>query len=103
MKRMYQQGDVILIRSDVTVLKEDCKVLKHTRLAEGEATGHYHEAVGEDVELIVVGDTWYLSAPNGAEVTHQEHDTITVPPGTYERRIVQEYDHFTEEARDVVD
>jgi hypothetical protein len=44
-----------------------------------------------------------LAAPSGTSVTHQEHATVLVPPGNYDRSIVQEFDHFTEEAREVVD
>lgn len=76
------------------------KKLAHTRLAEGEHTGHYHEAVGDGVALY---DTGEFDAPNGAQVTHQEHQTITLPPGNYVRLVVQEYDHFAEEARNVAD
>jgi hypothetical protein len=76
------------------------KKLPHTRLAEGEATGHFHSASGEGVALY---DDFTLDAPHGAEVTHQEHLPVTLPPGQYTRLIVREYDHFAEEARNVVD
>ena len=76
------------------------KKLPHTRLAEGEVTGHYHEAVGEGCVLY---DDWTLDAPKGCEVTHQEHDVIKIPEGEYERSIVQEFDHAEEEAREVID
>jgi hypothetical protein len=74
--------------------------LERAILAEGEMTGHYHEAHGDGVALY---DDGTLEAPHGAEVTHQEHLPVVIPPGTYERSIVQEYDHFAEEARPVVD
>jgi hypothetical protein len=71
------------------------KRLPHTRLAVGEATGHHHSAAGPDVALYETApDTLYLSAPSGAEVTHPEHRTVTLPPGEYDRLIVREYDHF---------
>jgi hypothetical protein len=76
------------------------KQLPHNRLAEGEHTGHYHEAIGDGVALY---DDWVLEAPSGAEVHHQEHKPITLPPGDYRRSIVQEFDHFAEEARNVAD
>lgn len=78
--------------------------LNHNVLAEGEVTGHSHRATGEDVSLwngsegVIV-----LDAPLGSTVVHEEHGPITLPPGRYVRRIVQEYDHFAEEARNVVD
>lgn len=78
------------------------KKLTHRRLAEGEATGHFHEAVnavlyGNDEE------PERFEAPCGTDVTHQEHDTVSLPPNNYTRSIVQEYDHVEEEAKDVVD
>ncbi len=76
------------------------KKLDQAILASGEHTGHFHEAQGEGVALF---DDGVLEAPHGAEVTHQEHAPVTVPPGTYERSIVVEYDHFLEEYRNVAD
>ena len=76
------------------------KKLERAILAHGEATGHFHEAHGDGVALYEDGT---LEAPSGALVTHQEHHVLTVPPGTYERSIVQEYDHFLEEVRNVAD
>lgn len=76
------------------------KQLDKAILAHGEHTGHFHEAHGDGVALF---DDGVLEAPHGAEVTHQEHASVTVPPGTYERSIVQEFDHFAEEARNVAD
>jgi hypothetical protein len=75
----------------------------NNHLAEGEATGHYHAAIAPDVEIYEYDGGLILAAPSGTEVTHQEHGAVLVPPGTYDRSIVREYDHFAEEAREVVD
>ena len=72
-------------------------------LAEGEVTGHYHEAIGVDVAVFGEGSGRRLEAPNGARVLHQEHKEINLPPGNYESSIVREYDHAAEEAREVAD
>lgn len=77
--------------------------LDHNHLAEGEATGHFHAALAADAALYEYEGGLMLAAPSGTEVTHQEHETVLVPPGAYDRLIVREYDHFDEEARDVVD
>jgi hypothetical protein len=80
------------------------KKLPHTRLAEGEVTGHSHRAIGTGAALYKTGaETLYLSAPVGANVVHEEHQAVTLPPGEYDRVIVLEYDHFAEESRQVVD
>ena len=76
---------------------------KNNHLAEGEATGHFHAATAPDAAIYEYDGGLLLAAPSGTPVTHQEHHTILVPPGIYDRSIVQEYDHFAEEARDVVD
>jgi len=98
---LIQQGDVLLF-SDATV-PAGASRLPHTRLAEGEVTGHCHEAVGEGIELVEKDGTLYLVAPNGGTVTHQEHAPVEIPAGTYRVGIVREYDHFAEEARQVQD
>ena len=79
------------------------KKLNHRRLAEGEVTGHFHEIQDESATLHEDGDLIQLDTPNGGKITHQEHNTITIPPGQYERSIVKEYDHQEEESRRVVD
>ena len=75
----------------------------NNHLAEGEATGHYHAAIAPDATVFEFNGGLMLAAPSGTEVTHQEHQTVLVPPGVWDRSIVQEYDHFAEEAREVVD
>jgi hypothetical protein len=84
-------------------IPKSAKRKANNHLAEGEATGHFHAATAPDVALYEHKGGLMLAAPTGTEVTHQEHNTVLVPPGNYDRSIVQEYDHFTEEAREVVD
>lgn len=79
------------------------KKLDHRKLALGEVTGHFHLAASETASLWDCDGTMVLDAPDGTDVTHQEHHTISLPPGQYERRIVREYDHWAEEAREVLD
>lgn len=82
----------------------EMKRVDNNILAEGEVTGHYHQAIGDDVSVLEMdGDTRLLTAPNGAEITHQEHNKITLPPGDYIRSIVVEHDPFAEEIRQVRD
>ena len=97
---MYQQGDVLLFR--VPAAPAGVPV-GHCVLATGEATGHQHEAIGQGVELIERDGTLFLLAPHGATVIHQEHRALTLPPGAYRVGRVREYDHFAEEARQVLD
>lgn len=86
-----------------TTIPKGAKRAKNNHLAEGEATGHFHAATALDAVVYDLPEGLVLAAPSGTPLTHQEHNTILVPPGEYDRSIVQEYDHFTEEARSVVD
>ena len=95
-----QQGDVCI---ESATIPKGAKKLPHRTLALGEATGHSHVAVAEDVTLFELNRVLYARVPNGTEVVHQEHRPVRVPPGDYTIGIVREYDHFTEEAREVVD
>lgn len=81
----------------------DGKKLDHRKLALGEATGHYHQSESETSSLWDVGGAIVLDAPDGTDVTHQEHETIVLPPGQYDRHIVREWDHFENESREVMD
>ncbi len=96
----YQQGDVCIVK--VSEIKG--KKLNHKTLATGEATGHNHTITEGDVELYEHEGTMFLRVKSEtAELTHQEHDTITLPKGDYKINIVREYNHFDEEAKRVVD
>lgn len=73
-------------------------------LAYGEVTGHVHRATAKTARVFEhEGGRRTLSAPRGTKVVHEEHKPIIVPPGEYERSIVQEFDPFAEEVREVRD
>ena len=76
---------------------------KDTNLAEGEVTGHAHRCSGVDVSVFDTEEGRLLDAPNGCEVTHEEHKTHILPPGKFDTVISQEYDPFEQEARNVAD
>ncbi|MDP6532569.1 MAG: hypothetical protein QGH89_01900 [Candidatus Marinimicrobia bacterium] len=128
----YQQGDVLLAavpeeevtnhrdRYAVRTGNEDKKII----LAEGEATGHHHrfEVASLDPGVTVTAfhskETWirrrmttaqfpeYIHIEGGsATLYHEEHNPLTLPPGTYRRSIVREFDHIggSGRSREVVD
>lgn len=101
---LYQQGDVLIEATDQAI-SSNCVPKSDCHLAEGEATGHFHEAIGDGVCVLEMpgSDDLILSAPNGCSVVHQEHARIEIPGGVFRVRIVQEFDHFREEARAVID
>ena len=91
-----------------SAIPKGAKRRPNNHLAEGEATGNYHAATAVDAAVYEISDpeipdTLALAAPSGTEVVHQEHGAILLPSGEYKRTIVREYDHFAEEARNVVD
>jgi hypothetical protein len=103
---LYQQGDVLLESAN-----EIPKVAKRVEanngnliLAEGEVTGHFHAIEAQHgVDLFKDGDNLFLSNTKTVDIKHQEHHKVCLPAGTWKVRRVQEYDHFTEEARQVKD
>jgi hypothetical protein len=68
-------------------------------LAEGETTGHAHRV---EVDVFDIGEGLReFSGPT--IVTHEEHNAFTIPMGDMVSGIVQEYDEFEQEARNVRD
>ena len=98
----FQQGDVLAFNVDD--VPGDAKKMDSLILAEGEATGHKHQVTQGLAELFETGSTKYLKVlSDEATITHEEHKPITLPKGTYRIGVVKEFDHFTEEARQVRD
>lgn len=104
---MRVQGDVFVVR--VPNIPQDAKKVKRNNrgyvLAEGEATGHAHTIVDNDVEVYEKGGILYLHIPakTGVEIIHEEHKPITVPEGDWEIGQVMEYNPFLMESRRVID
>lgn len=94
-----QQGDCLLFPAE---LPKGAKALKGAVLVEGAAGGNQHIAKGRSVKLYKANDLIYVKAGK-FQMVHPEHKSIDVPAGTYVVKGVQEYDHFAEEARRVID
>ena len=88
-------------------IPKTAKPHKNNHLAEGEVTGHFHAAVGKDVEVRTLDNRMFLQAPEGARITHQEHGDIEIPASekteAFEIQRVKEYDPFLEETKEVAD
>jgi hypothetical protein len=92
-----QQGDVLLKE---TKKPSKIKIQKTDLLWKG--ANHHHRMKGEfRIAKNEAGDTFVHS--KGATLFHEEHKDISVAPGFYQLSIVQEYDHFLEESRAVID
>jgi len=95
---MYiQQGDVLLHREDS--YPSTVEILKTDLLHKGQ--NHHHRVRGDF--KIAKNDSNTLLLSSGCELFHEEHKTLAIPEGVYRLGIVQEYDHWLEEARAVVD
>ena len=99
-KMFYQQGDVLIKK----VLEVEGQKVEHKVLAEGEVTGHAHRVIEGATDIYEHKGTLFMKVfSDEAVIAHEEHKFITVKKGNYQIDIVQEYDHFAEEARNVAD
>jgi len=100
---MLRQGDVLLL--PITEIPQAAKAVPRDRgrviLAYGEVTGHAHVIAEPSVIKLADGIAEFLDAPQGATLTHEEHDTIPIPPGRY--RIVHQREYYPSEIRRVLD
>jgi len=91
----YRQGDVLLVRVDSLPAgdRKDARGEGQIVLARGEATGHAHtiEDAPPGTEFVEIGGVCFLILTEAADLVHQEHGTITVPPGTYTVKRQREY------------
>ena len=128
----YQQGDVVMYKLSDEDFKEYSNEEKGSSysinnylgqtnskavLAFGEVTGHTHR-IEMSKMLKNAGVSLHMDynrqagvdVPNAFEVhnesvelQHEEHDTITLPPGNYVVKIVREFNHITRRAQYVAD
>jgi hypothetical protein len=103
-----RHGDVGIFT--ITSLPKDIKKARGTTIALGEATGHHHTLIKEDIGTQIVkyvqelGDKVFFEIRNGkAKLTHQEHKTIILEPGIYEVDMEREFDYFTKQINKVID
>jgi hypothetical protein len=99
---IYGHGDVRLFLLES--LPEGLEAFGKNSVAEGEVTGHAHR-VDSNAEVLVDPKTHtrYLHVVAPSNLTHEEHDTRTVPPGVYRIGIVRETDHIGKVTRRVAD
>jgi hypothetical protein len=94
---MLRQGDVLLVVADDSP-REMTEVVPERRgsrleyvLAHGEASGHAHAMVADDqvtVRRHPERGLFLVVQGGGAELRHEEHRPLPVPPGNY--RVVRQ-------------
>jgi len=102
----YQQGDVLI--NSTGAIPSGAKPVKPTAkgyvFREGEATGHAHRVADVDaIEMFEENGTIFVKVKRKADLSHEEHKTITLDPGTYEIDAINEVDHDEDEIRKVRD
>jgi hypothetical protein len=103
---MFRQGDVLI--RPVAGIPDGLKKVPLDKgrviLAYGEVTGHAHAVVG-DVEFLAADledlEQRFLRVEAEAQVVHEEHGTITLPPGNYE--VSRQREHAPEASQMVAD
>ncbi|NEQ09045.1 MAG: hypothetical protein F6K37_24810 [Moorea sp. SIO4E2] len=84
-----RQGDVILL----PVEQINGQQLPHLTLAEGEVTGHSHRISDGVAQLYEKNGILYLQVVSEtATLTHEEHQPIELPQGSWMVRIQREYE-----------
>lgn len=98
----FQHGDVVIVPAQIP---KEIEKLKTNVLQEGELTGHAHRLFGDGFTVFQEPKSKqkFLRLVEPVALRHEEHKEIQLPPGDYEIRIVREWDHFSEEARQVAD
>ena len=87
-----RQGDVLLVAVPAIPAAAERQPRKgRLVLAEGEATGHAHAIAEPDAREFRVGDERYLLVRSAAQLIHEEHAPIDLPPGAYRIVIQREY------------
>ena len=88
--KMYRQGDLLF--KNVTYVPDGIDCQKDGVIARGEVTGHMHRiSDAAKATLWVAGVVAYVRAIQDADIVHDEHDTITLPPGDYQVFRQREY------------
>ena len=99
--KQIRQGDVYLVRTNTQPAGAKVKPKRgRLILAEGEATGHHH-SVDSAVCDLFGGDKPVLVVRENTTLTHQEHGTIEIEPGTY--WVVRQREYTPEAIRRVQD
>lgn len=92
---IYRQGDVLVV--EMREIPFTAKIIEKDKgrviLAYGKVTGHCH-AIHNRATMFRADEgigTWLQVADGGADLVHEEHSTIALPPGNYQVVIQREY------------
>ena len=103
MNTHYRQGDVMLLKIEtlppeaVSDQSEEHRIV----LAYGEVTGHAHAVSTAHAAIYKHNEERYLVTEPGAQLVHEEHNTIVLEPGVY--RVIRQREYSPREVRFVAD
>lgn len=97
------QGDILFTPFTGAVEGEVQKHKGSFTVGYGEATGHHHDVVCDDMQIVKTDKGFILVLGKEGRVTHQEHKDIVLSPGKYFVEHEREYDWFALSTRKVVD
>ena len=122
MGKHYRHGDILLIKIDKLPENIKFKTRRSNIILKGEVTGHAHRLKGNakilevaerianpgfklanrieittgpipiPINQVRTQTIGYAVVDSTAELTHEEHNTITIPAGIYQIRRQREYD-----------
>jgi hypothetical protein len=109
----FQQGDVLIKPvSELPhwqreeAMKRDKQDVGELVVAQGETTGHSHVIRGKIVKFVpkqASNNMIVFELTEPCTISHEEHNTITLPAGTYYIDQVREFDHFENRSQFVRD
>jgi signal transduction protein with GAF and PtsI domain len=97
-----RQGDILFVpvdewssdRLNRAEVDEETDIIESGVVAEGEATGHAHRVrAAAGVAVVAIMADLFIRSQEGENIhiDHEEHDTITLPPGDYQVVRQREY------------
>lgn len=113
---MLRQGDILLVEVDTVPAGYELRTPARLTLGHGEVTGHTHtleracwivapQTTAEALfQFAVSGQTdapVFVLVEEDTVLTHQEHEALTIPAGTY--RIVRQREYTPQAIRSVMD
>lgn len=97
---MYRQGDLLFVR--LNSIPKKAEIVADGVIARGEASGHSHRLKpNQQVVLMLLGGLMYIRAKSRADIVHEEHGTITLPPGDY--KVIRQREYVPDSYKTVSD
>jgi hypothetical protein len=104
---MIRQGDILFVPITADELPAGIRRQESGIIAQGEASGHHHRVAVADLPVAELFEAWegkFLRVTErGVSIVHEEHKTVTIPPGTYRIHQAREYDYLAQFSRPVRD